>query len=139
MSYTYVSTKVTDSGFDSDPAATFVEGDRLLRRPTHAVTVRADYVGGTGFALGAALNWVGNRDDVQFNQFPTPSQRIELPSYATVDLSGRVKVLPPRPGGVPGLDLTARVENLFDEEYEQGVGFPARGRGVFLGLSTQVQ
>lgn len=139
VSYAYVATKVTDSGFDSDPAATFVEGDRLLRRPTHAVTVRAAYLSGSRLRLGAALNWVGNRDDVQFNQFPEPSQRIELPSYATVDLSGMVTVLPARPGGVPGVDLTARVENLFDEEYEQAARFQSPGRAIFLGLATHVR
>jgi outer membrane cobalamin receptor len=40
--------------------------------------------------------------------------------------------------GRPGLDLTARVENVFDEGYEQAVGFPARGRGLFIGASTVV-
>jgi outer membrane cobalamin receptor len=48
-----------------------------------------------------------------------------------------VAVLPARRGR-PGLDLTARVENVFDEQYEQSVGFPARGRGVFVGVSTVV-
>jgi outer membrane cobalamin receptor len=63
---------------------------------------------------------------------------VELPSYTTVDLSGVVTVLRRR-SGTPALDLTARVENLFDEGYEQAVGFPARGRGVFVGLSSHVR
>jgi vitamin B12 transporter len=138
VSYSHVATKVTDSGFDSDPAATFLEGDRLLRRPSDAVTLRADYVGGGRFRLGTVLNWVGNRDDIRFNQFPEPSQRIELPAYATVDLSGTVSVLRPRAGGMPGVDLTARVENLFDEEYEQAARFKSPGRAIFVGVATHV-
>ena len=35
----------------------------------------------------------------------------------------------------PWIDLTARVENLLDEEYEQAYGFPALGR-VFWGGAT---
>jgi outer membrane cobalamin receptor len=61
-----------------------------------------------------------------------------LPSYTTLDLSSVVTVLPPRRGR-PGLELTVRVENVFDEQYEQSVGFPARGRGVFIGASTGVR
>jgi outer membrane cobalamin receptor len=63
---------------------------------------------------------------------------VELPSYATLDLSGTFTLLQGRRRG-PGLDVTARAENVFDEQYEQAVGFPARGRGVFVGLSTSVQ
>jgi outer membrane cobalamin receptor len=62
---------------------------------------------------------------------------VELPSYTTLDLSTVVTVLGARRGR-PGLDLTARVENVFDETYEQAVGFPARGRGLFIGASTVV-
>jgi outer membrane cobalamin receptor len=63
---------------------------------------------------------------------------VELPAYTTLDLSGIFTVLHRR-RGTPSLDLTARVENLFDESYEQAVAFPARGRGAFVGLSTHVQ
>ena len=87
--------------------------------------------------LGATVTWSGPRDDIRFGQFPEPNQRVELPSYTTVDLSSVVTVLPAA-GGRFGLDLTARVENLFYEQYEQSFGFPARGRGVFVGISTVV-
>ena len=137
VSFTHVGSKVTDAGFDSGDAATFVEGERLLRRPENALAFRLESAFAERIRLGALLTWVGPRDDVRFGQFPEPSQRVELPSYATLDLSGTFTVLHGR-RATPGLDLTARVENLFDESYEQGVGFPARGRGVFVGASTSV-
>jgi outer membrane cobalamin receptor len=31
------------------------------------------------------------------------------------------------------------VENLFDEDYEQAVGYPARGRGVLVGAATKLR
>ncbi|HJX87555.1 MAG TPA: TonB-dependent receptor, partial [Gemmatimonadales bacterium] len=137
ISYTHLSTEVTDAGFDSGEAATFVEGDRLLRRPDDAVTVRADATVTDRVRLGATVEWVGSRDDIRFAPFPEPSQRVTLPSYTTLNLSATATLLHARPG-TPGLDLTARVENLFDEDYEQVAGYPARGRGLFVGASAQV-
>ncbi len=138
ISYTYLASKVTDAGFDAGDAATFVEGERLLRRPQDALTFRLESAFAGRVRLGALLSWVGPRDDIRFGQFPEPNQRVELPSYTTLDLSGTFTVLHRRQG-TPSLDLTARVENLFDESYEQALAFPARGRGVFVGLSTHVQ
>jgi vitamin B12 transporter len=137
VSYTRLWTEVTDAGFDAGDAATFVEGERLLRRPDDAVALRVASSFGP-VRLGTVVSWVGSRDDIRFGQFPEPNRRVELPSYTTLDLSGTFSVLPRR-RGAPGLDLTARVENVLDEEYEQAVGFPARGRGIFVGVSTSVQ
>jgi vitamin B12 transporter len=138
VSYTRLDSEVTDAGFDAGDAATFVEGQRLLRRPQDALAVQVESAFGGRARLGAVFSWVGPRDDIRFGQFPEPNQRVELPSYTTVDLSGVFTVLRRRPG-TPGLDLTARAENVFDESYQQAVGFPARGRGVFVGLSSQIQ
>jgi vitamin B12 transporter len=138
VSYTHLATRVTDAGFDSGEAATFLQGDRLLRRPDDAVTLRADAALAARLRLGATLLWVGSRDDIRFALFPEPSRRVTLPSYATVNLSATGTVLRGRPGR-PGLDVTARVENLLDEDYEQAVGYPARGRGIFVGGSTTLR
>ncbi|MGH7528578.1 MAG: TonB-dependent receptor plug domain-containing protein [Gemmatimonadales bacterium] len=138
VSYTRVSTKVTDAGFDSGEAATFVDGERLLRRPTDALTLRAQSAWSGRLGLGAVLTWVGNRDDVLFGAFPEPSRRVTLPSYATLDLSGSFTVLRNRPGS-PGLELTARVENLFDEAYEQAANFRSPSRAFFVGLASSVR
>jgi outer membrane cobalamin receptor len=137
LSYTRLASEVTDAGFESGDAATFVQDERLLRRPDDALALRLESAFTGRVRLGATFSWVGSRDDVRFGQFPEPNERVELPSYTTLALDGTMSILHRRPGS-PGLDLTARVENLFDESYEQGVGFPARGRGVFVGLSTRV-
>jgi vitamin B12 transporter len=137
LSYTHLWTEVTDAGFDAGDAAAFVEGERLLRRPDDAVSALVETTVAERVRLGATVTWSGPRDDIRFGQFPEPNQRVELPSYTTVDLSSVVTVLPAARGRF-GLDLTARVENLFDEEYEQSSGYPARGRGVFVGISSVV-
>jgi vitamin B12 transporter len=139
VAYTWLNTEVTDAGFQTGEGETFVEGQRLLRRPTNAVTLSATYGGETRLRLGAAFNYVGDRDDVRFGQFPEPNARVELPPYTTVDLSGRYAVLRAGTDGRFGLDVTARVENLFDEDYEQAVAFPSPGRAIFAGLATHVR
>ncbi|HEX6434904.1 MAG TPA: hypothetical protein VFZ87_11705, partial [Gemmatimonadales bacterium] len=70
-------------------------------------------------------------EDVDFTQFP--SQRVELPAYALVDLAGEVEILSPGAHG-RGISALVRVENLFNETYDQVVGFPGRPRGVFGGV-----
>ena len=138
LSYTRLWTEVTDAGFDAGDAATFVEGRRLLRRPDDAVSAELQATVARRVRLGATLAWVGARDDIRFGQFPEPNQRLELPSYTTLDLSGVVTVLPGR-SRRPSLEITGRVENVLDERYEQSIGFPARRRGVFVGVSSHVR
>jgi vitamin B12 transporter len=128
-SYTYLVAEATD---DRDmPSPSFAGGERLIRRPRHSaeVAVRAQAFGRV--TLGGSFIYVGARDDVDFTQFP--SQRVELPAYALVDLAGEVDILR---GGLHGrgLSATLRVENLFNEAYDQVVGFSGRPRGVFGGL-----
>jgi outer membrane cobalamin receptor len=76
---------------------------------------------------------VGSRDDLQFVGFS--SERVVLPAYATVDLSGSVQLLQGR-RGMPGAGLTARVENLFDTHYEEIAGFRTPGRTILVGVSS---
>jgi vitamin B12 transporter len=138
LSWTRLWTEVTDAGFAAGEAATFVEGERLLRRPDDAVAATLETVLAGRVRLGGTLTWSGARDDLRFGQFPEPNQRVELPSYTTLDLSGVVTVVSGRRGR-PGVEVRARLENVFNARYEQSVGFPARRRGVFVGVSTDVR
>ena len=123
-SYTYLHTEVTDAGADDGPGAGFVEGERLLRRPTHQLSADASYrVRSRGFAA-LRLNYVGERDDRDFATFPaTP---VTLPQYVTLDLAAEATVW-------RGLAATVRVENLLDEQYQQVFGFQAPGRRWLVG------
>jgi outer membrane cobalamin receptor len=80
--------------------------------------------------LGGSMTYVGPRDDADFNQFP--AQRVVLPGYAVVDLAAEVEVLRAGPGRSP-ISGTLRVENLFNQAYDQVVGFAGRRRGVYGG------
>jgi vitamin B12 transporter len=127
-SYTYLIANATDDA--GMPSPTFAEGDRLIRRPTHSAQLAVRARMADRVTLGGSLSYVGRRDDVDFNQFP--SQRVELEGYTLVDLNGEVELI--RPGDRrPGMAAVLRVENLFDEEYQQVIGFSGRRRGVFGG------
>jgi vitamin B12 transporter len=124
LNYTYLDAEVVDAGFDEGPDAEFVAGNRLLRRPTHSLNAAAAYRFGSRGSASVDVNVVGGRDDLDFAEFP--ATRVELPPYVTVGLAGELSVVRPR-GHAPGFAVTGRVENLFDEDYQEVVGFPSRG------------
>ncbi len=128
--YSYLDTEVKDAGFQVGEGASFVLGNRLLRRPTDRVTASVDYTGLERAGLGIGVVYMGDRDDRDFSTFP--AMPVILRSATTVNVWGTVDLVPQR-GVVPGLSATLRIENVFNESYETIVGFPARGRTVFLG------
>ncbi len=129
-SYTYLDTEVTDAGFATGAGASFVAGEPLLRRPTHTASLLARYNFRDRARLGVTVHRIGERDDRDFSTFPaTP---LVLPAYTRVDLSLGVTLFA-QEGRRPGLDLRGRVENLFDADYQEVFGFPARKRVVSIG------
>ena len=128
--YTYLRTRVVDAGYDSGPGAAFVEGERLLRRPTHAFHASARYRLLNRGSLAANVNVIGGRDDRDFTTFPvTP---VVLERYTTVDIAAEFAVLRGA-AGTPTVSVTLRVANLLDETYKPVFGFRAPGRTVSLG------
>ena len=54
--------------------------------------------------------------------------RVELPSHTTLELGAAWRAS-------SWLEPYARVENLFDESYEEAAGFPAPGRTLVGGVA----
>ena len=131
-SYTYLIAEATDDG--GLPSATFAAGERLIRRPRHSAELSARSRIVDRVTVGGSLIYVGARDDVDFKQFP--AERLELPGYATMNLATDVEVIRSGPGR-PGLSGVVRAENLFNQSYDQVVGFAGRRRGVFGGARFQ--
>ncbi len=69
---------------------------------------------------------VGPRDDIDINTF----QRVELASYTLVRLVAAWRVS-------THLTLRARVENLFDAEYETVSGYNTAPRIVIVGADLR--
>lgn len=104
------------------------DGKVEIRRPRHQLGLNAawTFAEGRGTLSGDVIHVAGNYDTQYFGSYETK----ELPSYTVVnaaagyDLTDKVR-------------LTGRVVNLFDEDYSDVWGYPARGRTAYLGLAAK--
>lgn len=97
-------------------------GLRLLRVPEHQ---------GSG-----VLTWTGEKADAaltvraegeQADSDPSTFSRTDRDGFVTADLAGSYEI-------VEGVRLTARVENLADEDYQQALGYAEAGRSAYVGV-----
>lgn len=101
---------------------------REVRRPRHVASLAANYYFANDRGnLNLNLNFTGKQLDNFYSPLTFALERVEIPSFTVVDLAGSWKL-------TPLLDLTARISNLFDEEYEEILGFVRPGRAVYAGL-----
>ncbi|HHQ48183.1 MAG TPA: TonB-dependent receptor, partial [Acidobacteria bacterium] len=99
-------------------------GDDLLRRPSLSGSVTLSGRLGLERLRGdLTLVYVGHRDDID----PVTFGRITAGGFATADLALAYRVL-------PALELTLRVQNLADRDYEMVAGYPSPGRRFIGGL-----
>lgn len=130
-SYTFLHTAAVDVGFDSGPDATFVKGQPLLRRPRNSGLLTATWVPSAGSSLTLGVTAAGSRWDRDFSTYP--ARRVRLAGYVRADVSGRLRLVS---GGHASLAATIRIDNLLDRRYVEAVGFPARGRTIFIGADA---
>ncbi len=128
-SYAWTDTRTTRSGFDKSTGAAYVVGERLIRRPPHALTLAAAYALGATAHVQLVASRTGARDDRDFTVSPVAAVRLR--AYAKVDLSADV-ALPGRTAH--GVVLVARIDNVLDARYEEVARYPAPGRAVFVGI-----
>lgn len=106
-------------------------GVREVRRPRNTANVAIAWTapeerGG----LTLVVRHSGSQTD---NAFLTPNfipTTVTLDSFTLVSLAGSLRL-------TEGVELTARVENLFDEEYEQIFSFTNPGIGAFAGIRAR--
>ncbi|OHE79429.1 MAG: hypothetical protein A3G75_09530 [Verrucomicrobia bacterium RIFCSPLOWO2_12_FULL_64_8] len=113
-------------GYTFLEADNLTTGERLLRRPRNSASVDGWHDFGGGISVGAGLVWVAGRRDVHAATFAT----IDAEDYTVVRLYAAWTV-------TQRVTLKARIENLFDERYEEVHGYPALGRGFFAGVESR--
>ncbi len=118
-SYTYTDATEKDAMGQSVPE---------VRRPKHMAGVSANY----NFAdnrgnLNLNLNYSGEQQDIFFSPITFASELVDIDAYTVLDLAASWKL-------TQSLELTGRVSNLLDEEYEEVLGFVRPGRAVYAGL-----
>jgi vitamin B12 transporter len=124
LTYTHVDASETDlTGSEVDE----------VRRPRHMASLAANYA----FADGRGnVNLDVNYNGAQLDSFFPPPffglEYVELDDFTLVDLAASWKLS-------SHLELTGRVSNLFDVDYEEVLGFAPPGRGFFIGLRSSLQ
>ena len=103
------------------------EGMQLLRRPewSGSATVHGNFSHHLNGDI--TVYYVGARDDVD----PITFERMRAPSYTSGDITLAYSLW-------NGIELTGRVLNVLDEEYQEVIGYPAPGRRYFFGLRLGV-
>jgi outer membrane cobalamin receptor len=123
--YTFLDTEIRAvDGLDQAPSP-YQVGDRLLRRPTHSGSLVLDWTA-SRFAVFAQLNARGETLDAE-PAFGPSGGLYENPGRTVVDLGGGYTL-------VRGVEVFARVLNLFDRDYEEALGYPSPGRTAFAGV-----
>jgi outer membrane cobalamin receptor len=125
LGYTFVDSEILAVDRDRIAPPPFMVGDPLLRRPRHQVSIDASAAAGplSVFLSGGARSRVLDVEP----SLGTFGGLHHATGFNVWNVGGGWRVR-----GVG--EVYARVENLFDESYEEALGFPALGRRATIGL-----
>ena len=99
---------------------------QLLRRPKSKILFGADYSVNKKLYLGLDVRYTGKRADKDFSVFPF--QRVELDAYTLIDLNASYNL-------TGNIEFYGKVNNVFDEDYEEVLFYGTLGRAFYLGLN----
>ena len=114
---------VTDS---TQPDGSGGEVDEV-RRPRHMVSANLNYAVQERTNINLNVSYNGSQYDLFFPPFPQPSEQRKLDGYTLVNLAASYQV-------TNRVQVYGRIENLFDEQYEDVLGFNTPGIGAFVGV-----
>ncbi len=132
--YTYLDTEVTDDGGAGGPSSPFEQGKPLLRRPKNTASGFINWTR-KGFQVRLDGLYVGDRDDLDFRAFP--ANRVTLEEYFTVDLATSY-TFDLNHRYIIDFKIFAKVQNLFDEHYEEAFGFSPADPSFRVGLAFKM-
>lgn len=123
--YTFLDTEIlaVDGAGAAEPP--FAVGDPLLRRPRHQLAIDVAMTAGR---LGAYVRGGARARVLDVEpSFGTFGGLFYSDSFTAWAAGGSWRLL-------RGLEITARLDNIFDRSYEEALGFPVPGRGAHVGL-----
>ena len=120
MGYTYL---------DSENRSADAETTELQNRPEHKLSLRMDYDLASGTRLYGGYMYVAGAVALSRN---SPVTTTEVGDYNVFDLGVSQSLWNDR------VRLIGRVENLFDEDYQESFGFPQPGRRLYIGAEFRL-
>jgi vitamin B12 transporter len=106
------------------------DGNELVRRAEHIASVTVNYrflENRANLNLGIRFN--GDQVDDAFDSVTFDRTQVDLDSFTLVDINGTYQIN-------DHLELFGRIENLFDEDYEEVLGYGGIERGFYGGLKA---
>ena len=104
-------------------------GQPLLRRAKQFAHIGTSHEF-ADWTFGIEARYSGARPDVYYNTNTFSNTAVTLPSYSLVNLTSRYSF-------DKNLNITARVDNLFNRNYSGAYGYTPLGRTLFVGLNYQ--
>jgi vitamin B12 transporter len=101
----------------------------LIRRPKLKASYEVNYNFNEKANINAEIIFSGESNDKDFSLFP--SKRVKLKSYSIVNLAASYNIF-------EFLQLYGRVENLFDADYEQVLGYATPGLSGYAGIKISL-
>jgi vitamin B12 transporter len=101
--------------------------EELLRRPKNKASVTATWKATDRFSVSSTVLYVGSWADVSRDGAMTG---ITAPGYTVVNLAANYAVS-------DNVSLFARIDNLFNKQYEDPSGFDRPGFGIFGGVTLK--
>jgi vitamin B12 transporter len=132
-SYTFLDTEVVDSG--PSGGTLFVEGEPLLRRPEHSGAFTIDYAA-EPWTASFNLTIKGSSIDRDFNADPGGA-RVRLDGFAKADIALAYRLFKNQLG-MKSFVITAKGQNIFDEDYEEVFGFSTAGASFLVGFRAEI-
>ena len=99
--------------------------EQLLRRPRHSGGIVLDRRIRPGIDLNLGFRFSGERRDNDFSTWPAPP--VALGGVGIVNVAANWKI-------TPNIQLFGRIDNLFDAEYEEILGYGTVGVTGYLGI-----
>ncbi len=101
------------------------------RRPRHMAALNVNTAITDQMQFNINWSYSGTQTDEFFPPFPASSQIVTIGAYTLVDASASIAV-------TDNVTVFARVENLFDETYENVYGYATAGIGAFIGARIRL-
>ncbi len=120
LSHTYLDAKKTSNQDIQQP-----DGARLARRPRHHFSGAISYRWFHRLRTGLELESVSGREELNFG-----AANFDVEDYTTLRFTAAYDLC-------ENVQLTARIENLLDEDHVEVFGYPSLGRGYYGGVTVK--